>query len=106
QGHPFPTLYWLTCAETVRAVSGLESEGWIKRLGDEAEIDPDLRTGIRRAHEEYARERGRLHPGAEAWGGVGGTARGLKCLHAHYAYYLAGGEDPGGARAATRLTRG
>jgi len=103
QGHPFPTLYWLTCPDTVRAVSGLESQGWIKRLEDEAEVDPDLRIGLRRAHEEYARERGRLHPGAEAWGGVGGTARGLKCLHAHYAHHLAGGEDPVGAWVAARL---
>ena len=26
--------------------------------------------------------------------GVGGTRRGVKCLHAHYAWYLAGGDDP------------
>jgi len=87
-GHPFPTLYWLTCPDHVKAVSRLESDGWIKRINDEAEIDPHLRTGLRRAHEEYARERGRLQPGAEAWGGVGGTARGVKCLHAHLAYQI------------------
>jgi exopolyphosphatase / guanosine-5'-triphosphate,3'-diphosphate pyrophosphatase len=96
-GNPFPTLYWLTCPEAVKAVSRLESDGWIKRLNQEAEIDPDLRVGLRRAHEEYARERGRLHPGAEAWGGVGGAARGIKCLHAHYAHFVAGGPDPVGA---------
>jgi exopolyphosphatase / guanosine-5'-triphosphate,3'-diphosphate pyrophosphatase len=93
-GNPFPTLFWLTCPEAVKAVSRLESAGWIKRLGDEVEVDPDLRTGLRRAHEEYARARGDLVPGAERWGGVGGTARGIKCLHAHYAYHLAGGPDP------------
>jgi len=43
QGHPFPTLYWLTCPETVKAVSALESDGWIKRLEAEAEVDPDFR---------------------------------------------------------------
>jgi exopolyphosphatase / guanosine-5'-triphosphate,3'-diphosphate pyrophosphatase len=105
-GNPFPTLYWLTCPEVVKAVSRLESQGWIKLLGDEAEVNPDLRTGLRRAHEEYARERGRLHPGAEAWGGVGGTAQGLKCLHAHYAYHLAGGDDPIGEWVARRLAEG
>jgi hypothetical protein len=26
-------------------------------------------------------------------GGVAGTRRGVKCLHAHYAWFLAGGED-------------
>ncbi|HEX9235364.1 MAG TPA: DUF501 domain-containing protein, partial [Actinomycetota bacterium] len=103
QGNPFPTLYWLTCPETVKAVSGLESQGWIKRLEARVEVDPDLRIALRRAHEEYARERGRLQPGAEAWGGVGGAARGVKCLHAHYAYHLAGGGDPVGRWVAKQL---
>ena len=104
-GNPFPTLYWLTCPDVAKAVSRLESEGWIRRLGEEAEVRPDLRTGLRRAHEEYARERGRLHPGAENWGGVGGTTRGIKCLHAHHAYYLAGGRDPIGAWVAAQLDK-
>lgn len=95
-GNPFPTLYWLTCPETVKAVSRLESEGWIKRLARHAETDPAARTALRRAHESYARERGRLLPGAERWGGVGGSTAGIKCLHAHYAHHLAGGPDPVG----------
>ena len=37
------------------------------------------------------------HAGPRPSGGVGGTRRGLKCLHAHYAWYLAGGDDPVGA---------
>jgi exopolyphosphatase/guanosine-5'-triphosphate,3'-diphosphate pyrophosphatase len=96
-------LYWLTCPETVKVVSGLESDGWIKRLAAQAEVDPELRTALRRAHEEYARERGELHPGSEAWGGVGGSASGVKCLHAHHAYHLAGGHDPIGSWVAGRL---
>ena len=28
-GNPFPTLYWLTCADAVRAVSRLEADGWV-----------------------------------------------------------------------------
>jgi exopolyphosphatase/guanosine-5'-triphosphate,3'-diphosphate pyrophosphatase len=106
EGRPFPTLYWLTCPETVAAVSRVESDGWIKRLNERAEVDPRLRTDLRRAHEEYARERGRLVPGAERWGGVGGTAVGVKCLHAHYAYHLAGGIDPIGKWVAERLADG
>src|SRR5207249_2095498 len=105
-GNPFPTLYWLTCPETVKAVARIESDGWIKRLDAQAEVDPDLRTGLRRAHEDYARERGRLLPGAERWGGVGGAARGIKCLHAHYAYHLAGGNDPVGRWVGKRLGEG
>jgi len=105
-GQPFPTLYWLTCQAHVKAVSKLESEGWIKRLADEAVVDPDLRIGLRRAHERYAKERGRLHPGAEGWGGVGGSRSGVKCLHAHYAYYIAGGADPIGRWVARKLAEG
>ena len=48
------------------------------------------------SHARYAAERGDLLAGAERWGGVGGTRRGLKCLHAHYAYHLAGGDDAAG----------
>jgi exopolyphosphatase / guanosine-5'-triphosphate,3'-diphosphate pyrophosphatase len=102
-GHPFPTVYWLTCPDTVKAVSRIESEGWIKRLTDEAIVDPDLRTRLRRAHEAYARERGALAKGAEALGGVGGSKTGVKCLHAHYAFFLSGGPDPIGLWVARRL---
>ena len=28
---------------------------------------------------------------------MGGTRLGVKCLHAHYAWFLAGGDDPVGA---------
>ena len=36
-------------------------------------------------------------------GGVGGTRRGVKCLHAHYASFLAGSDDPVGRWVAARL---
>ena len=91
-GDPFPTIYWLTCPDAVKAVSRVESEGWIGRLGD----DPTVAAGVEEAHRAYAIERGEMLPGAEAWGGVGGTRRGMKCLHAHYAYHLAGGDDVAG----------
>ena len=35
-------------------------------------------------------------PGPGPSGGVGGTRTGVKCLHAHYAWFLAGGDDPVG----------
>ena len=102
-GQPFPTLYWLTCREAVAAVARLESEGWIKSLAEESEVDPDLRAALERAHREYARERGRFHRGAEAWGGVAGSSHGVKCLHAHFANHLAGGDDPIGTWVAERV---
>jgi exopolyphosphatase / guanosine-5'-triphosphate,3'-diphosphate pyrophosphatase len=103
RGNPFPTLYWLTCPEAVSAVSGLESEGWIKRLDEGARSDPELGGALDAAHREYAAERGRWATGAGAWGGVAGSRAGVKCLHAHYANHVAGGEDPVGAWVARRV---
>ena len=97
-GRPFPTVYWLTCPVAVKAVSRLESEGWIARLGE----DPAIGAGLDETHRAYAAERGEMVQGAEEWGGVGGTRRGIKCLHAHYAYHLAGGDDPVGRWTAER----
>ncbi|HZD17323.1 MAG TPA: DUF501 domain-containing protein, partial [Actinomycetota bacterium] len=48
-------------------------------------------------------QRARDHPEAAAFGGVGGTRSGVKCLHAHYANHLAGGADPAGAWTAERV---
>ena len=52
------------------------------------------------AHDVYASERDAAipsdHPGPRPHGGVGGTRTGVKCLHAHYAWFLAGGDDPVG----------
>ncbi|MEZ5171836.1 MAG: DUF501 domain-containing protein [Acidimicrobiia bacterium] len=102
-GAPMPTLYWLVDPEAVRRVGRLESEGGVKQA--EAEVDPDE---LLRAHAAYAAERDRAIPrdraDARPSGGVGGTARGVKCLHAHYAYFLAGGDDPVGRWVEERLS--
>jgi uncharacterized protein len=51
-------------------------------------------------HASYAAERDAAlppdHHGPRPHGGVGGTRAGVKCLHAHYAYFLAGADDPVG----------
>jgi exopolyphosphatase/guanosine-5'-triphosphate,3'-diphosphate pyrophosphatase len=93
-GNPFPTLFWLTCPEAVKAVSRVESTGEIGRLNGRFDHDDEFRASVERAHAEYALERAREHGPAGAWGGVGGTRTGVKCLHAHYANHLAGGDDP------------
>ena len=98
-GAPFPTTYWLTCPAAVKAVSRVESEGWIARLG----TDPDIAADVEAAHRADGIERGEIAAGAEAWGGVGGTRRGIKCLHAHYAYHLSGGDDVVGRWMAERI---
>jgi hypothetical protein len=94
-GTPMPTRYWLVDPELSLQVSRLESSGGVRAA--EAAVDED---DLRNAHEAYARDRDASlplgHAGPAPHGGVGGTRRGVKCLHAHYAYYLAGGNDPVG----------
>lgn len=103
EGRPFPTLFWLTCPEAVRAVSRLESGGAIAELNARAERDEGFARALAAAHEAYALERARGAPAARDLGGVGGTRVGIKCLHAHYAHHLAGGPDPVGAWVAERV---
>ncbi len=90
-----PTRYWLVDADLRRRVSRLEGDGGVRAA--EAAIDPE---SLAVAHSRYAAERDALlphgHVGPRPTGGVGGTARGVKCLHAHLAYRLAGGDDPVG----------
>jgi len=101
-GTPMPTRYYLVGAELVRDVSRLEADGGVRRA--EAEIEPGA---IAAAHERYAAERDAAiaadHEGPRPYGGVGGTRVGVKCLHAHVAYTLAGGDDPVGRWALAHL---
>jgi hypothetical protein len=101
-GEPMPTRYWLVGRREVLAVSRLESTGAVRRA--EAELDP---AEIADAHRRYATERDAHlppeHIGPRPHGGVGGTRVGVKCLHAHYAWFLAGGDDPVGAWVARQL---
>ena len=101
-GTPLPTRYWLVDDDVRRAVSRLEAAGGVREAA--AAVDPDE---LARAHARYAAERDAAvpagHTGPRPGGGVGGTRIGVKCLHAHYAWYLAGGDDPVGRWVAERL---
>ena len=92
-GTPMPTRYWLVDEALRRAVSTLEAAGGVRDA--EAAIDP---AEVAAAHARYAAERDAAlpadHQGPTPSGGVAGTRKGVKCLHAHYAWYLAGGDDP------------
>lgn len=103
EGDPFPTLFWMTCPGAVKAVSRIESGGEIARLNQRADEEPAFERDLDLAHAAYAAERARSAPEAEAFGGIGGTRTGVKCLHAHYAFHLAGGNDPVGALVATQV---
>lgn len=101
-GRPMPTRYWLVGEPERTWVGRLESEGGVGRA--EAAVDPEELVA---AHARHAEERARAlppgHVGPVPAGGVAGTRRGVKCLHAHYAWWLAGGDDPVGAWVAEHL---
>jgi uncharacterized protein len=101
-GRPMPTRYWLVDRDLVRDVSRLEAAGGVKTA--EVEVAADALVA---AHHAYEAERDAAvpegHSGPRPFGGVGGTRQGVKCLHAHYAYWLAGGVDPVGEWVDARL---
>src|ERR1700694_4113028 len=104
-GTPMPTRYWLVGPAQVLAVRRLESAGGA--AGAEAAVDP---AELAAPHRRYAAERDidipAEHTGPVPSGGVGGTRTGVKCLHAHYAWFLAGGDDPVGRWVAEHLKSG
>lgn len=101
-GTPMPTRYWLVDPADVAAVSRLEASGGVNTA--EAAVDPNE---LLAAHQAYATERDAhipaQHSGPRPYGGVAGTRRGVKCLHAHYASWLVGNADPVGKWVATQL---
>jgi len=98
-GTPFPTLFWLSCPLAVKRVSRLEGSGGVRAMERRAAAVPEFGESLQRAHADYASRREALTP-ADAdprpGGGVAGAERGVKCLHAHYAHFLAGGGNPVG----------
>jgi uncharacterized protein len=104
-GTPMPTRFWLLASDVRDAVSRLEAAGGVDRA--ESEVDP---AELVEAHRRYAAEREAAMP--EGWsgprpsGGVAGTRVGVKCLHAHYAWFLAGGDDPVGRWVEAELATG
>ncbi len=101
-GTPMPTRYWLVDAHLREEVSRLESQGGVRRA--EAAVPAER---IAAAHAEYAAERdaliGASHQGPRPSGGVGGTRQGVKCLHAHLAWWLTGADDPIGQWTAEQI---
>lgn len=101
-GTPMPTLYWLIGPHEVREVSRIEADGGVNEV--EALIGLEQIADI---HHRYAAERDAEipsdHIGPTPFGGVGGTRTGVKCLHAHFAWWLAGGDDAIGEWTAQQL---
>ncbi len=101
-GTPMPTRYWLIDPDIRALVSRLEADGGVREADASVPFEQ-----IADAHSRYAAERDALVPadwtGPRPSGGVGGTRTGVKCLHAHVAWWLAGGDDPVGQWTADRL---
>lgn len=101
-GTPMPTRYWLVGPDEIRRIGRLEADGGVTAAENAVPADR-----IADAHRRYADERDADiptdHPGPRPTGGVGGTRVGVKCLHAHWAWHLAGGDDPVGRWIASRL---
>jgi len=96
-GEPFPTRYWLACPLAHRRIARIEARGGVREAQTKVAADPKLAGDLARAHRRYQRERDAgLAPGTHPRprGGVGGTSDGVKCLHAHYADYAAGNDNP------------
>lgn len=98
-GTPFPTRYWLSCPLAVLRIGRLEAAKGVQAMDRRAREDPDFAARLEEAHRRYAEERDRAIPESVAHrpsGGVGGSSGGVKCLHAHYAHFRAGHENPVG----------
>jgi hypothetical protein len=107
---PFPTVYWLTCPFLNRKIAVLENDGWIDRFQRMLAKDDCFQKAFSLSQEGYIEIRRRMvaemtdlpgyakevltHVGI---GGVADLSR-VKCLHAHYAHFLATGGNPIGER--------
>ena len=99
-GTPFPTRYWLTCPLAVRRIGRVEAQGGVRAAEQRIEDDERVRARHEAAMRRYAAQRDALiDPDSEAprpSGGVAGSRTGVKCLHAHYADWVAGNDNPTG----------
>lgn len=101
---PFPTLYWLSSRELYKALSRLETEGWVGQLEAELAADEALMAAYQQNHRDYVARRWQLMRAEDRARiaelgftelfdryGIGGIAHWdrVRCLHMHYAHYLA-----------------
>ena len=107
----FPTTFWLTCPEVKYMIDKLENQGLIDQLQQKMTNQQEFADEIEKAHQEYASYRLNLIDDNKLKkiknnytgqykvlkkSGVGGILEfsGIKCLHTHYADYLARGKNP------------
>ena len=103
---PWVNLYFLVCPHLINTVGRLEHDGLIEKFDDILEHDSVMASLYTRDHDSYATERWELlTPEDKEYcvqkhydtvlkeSGICGMQykRRIKCLHAHYAHYLATG---------------
>lgn len=90
----FPSMYWVMCPLVRSRISMIEATDGMSRMERRIAEDPAKTAALAAAHaahrEDFLARGGDPNLGA---GVGGGNGRGIKCLHTHYAHYLATGEN-------------
>lgn len=91
-GTPFPTFFYLTHPEAVKAASRLEAEGKMVEYNELLRNDEEIASQYRAAHESYVAARDAIAEVPEVNGvSAGGMPTRVKCLHALIGHSLAAG---------------
>ncbi|KAG7395879.1 hypothetical protein PHYBOEH_003083 [Phytophthora boehmeriae] len=105
---PFPTIYWLASTDLKARVSTLEDEQYVMELQRHLEADDAAKEKMAQNHREYAEQRWQMLTEHDleivkgrGWEfvlrdvGIAGIRdfTNVKCLHTHYAHYLATGNN-------------
>lgn len=95
EGQPNPNLFYLCCPHLRRRLSQLEGRGWTGWLEQAVSQNEELRADLEAAQQlhaaKWARKASRLSTGPPIAPPLIAAARQrrlIKCLHAHYAFYL------------------
>lgn len=91
-GTPFPTFYYLTHPEAVKAASRLEAEGKMVEYNELLASDESVAEAYQAAHASYVADRDQVAEVPEVQGvSAGGMPTRVKCLHALIGHALAAG---------------
>ena len=99
-GTPFPTTFWLTCPILAKRISTIEGDAGMVDLNEHLTGNGESRQRLADAISRYIARRD-LHEVIDGDIPGGGPER-VKCLHAHAAHELVGGQNPAGSWALAR----
>jgi hypothetical protein len=105
-GEPFPTHFYLTCANLNSMIGTLEASGLMKEYEERLSADKEFAEQYKKAHVDYLDRRNKFGLVDEITEiSAGGMPNRVKCLHALVAHSLAVGPgiNPVGDDALVRL---